>query len=131
MPHLSQGKLNELLTEPQRASNDGDYNALFFVQYLKAFQIEPRYKTIALIRKASLTPSKLEGVKAVEDLLTVQGVTLLDRIVARDLAFVEFYRLVGSRYENLAMKKNGIMPELQDVRELLVQKEEEIKANLL
>jgi hypothetical protein len=114
MPYIKKGRQKELLCEPQRANNDGDWNFLYTREYLKAFIAEPGYKTIALIRKASLTPSKLEGVKKVEDLLTVQGVNQLDRIVARDLAFAEFYRRVGAIYEEGAKNINGDLEAYED-----------------
>ncbi len=107
MPYLKDGRKKELLTEPQRANTDGDYNFLFMQEYLKSYINKPSYSTIALIRKASITPSKVEGVKAIEDLLTVQGVSQLDRIVARDLAFQEFYRRIGSMHEEEAQMSNG------------------------
>jgi hypothetical protein len=107
MPYVGEAREKELIESPKIANCDGDYNALFTMAYLKAYIETPKYATIAKIRKSSMQPQYLTEVKDVEDLLTVQGVTIMDRIVARDLAFVEFYDRVGRPHENLAKRKNG------------------------
>ena len=58
MPYLK-SDLKALLTDPLQAKNDGDYNFLYTVAYLKEFLREPRYVTIAKIRKASICPHLL------------------------------------------------------------------------
>lgn len=112
MPHLTQNRIKDLKERPDRAFTDGDYNALYFIEYLRLFNDTPKYATIALIHKASETPSKSIAISNLEDLLTFKGVSLMDRITARRLAFMEFYSLIGRKYEDLAMKRNGVMEEL-------------------
>jgi hypothetical protein len=122
MPYLAEGRKKELNTEPQRASTLGDYNYLFTKAYIKAFIDDPSYAMIAMIRRASLQPQNLEAVFDVENLLVEKEVHLLDRIVARDLAFVEFYDRIGHNYEVYARVKNGDLPEYNDAERAIIVK---------
>ena len=112
--------------EPQRAKDEGDFNFLFTLEYLKTFIANPRYSTIALIRQSSLTPSRIAGIKNIEDLLTVQGVSQLQRIVARDLAFHEFMRRIGDKYEEYAIQKNGDLDQFVEAGHILASLREKV-----
>lgn len=109
MPYVECGRQAELRTEPERARTAGDYNFLYTQEYLKAFIANPSYFTIALIRKSSGAPwdDVIPGVAAIDNLLCKLNVSVMDRGIARELAFMEFYRRVGVAYETLAMHKNG------------------------
>ncbi len=122
MPYVGTEREKQLIADPKVANCAGDYNALFTIAYLTAYIREPKYATIHNIRKASIQPQYIVEVKDVEDLLTVQGVTMLDRIVARDLAIVEFYDRVGRKHENLARRKNGDLEKYKEAEEVLHQK---------
>lgn len=128
MPYLVEGRKKELLTEPQRAITDGDFNYLFTLAYIKVFLANPGYTTLARIRKASLMPLRLEEVEAVENLLIVNGVSVMDRIVARDLAFTEFYSRIGRNYEENCIAINGDITQYHDAEKAIIEKFKE-KAN--
>lgn len=108
MPYLKAGRKKELITEPERAETDGDFNFLYTQAYLRAFIVNPSYGTIALIRRASIDPDNfaLAEVKAIEDMFK-DFTTKLTRTIARDLAFQEFYQRVGVYYEEYARIQNG------------------------
>lgn len=121
-PYIGDLREAELIVDPKKANCDGDFNALFTIAYLKAYIANPKYATIAKIRKSSMQPQYLTEVKDVEDLLTVQQVPMMDRIVARDLAFVEFYDRIGRPHENLAKRKNGDLQKYKEADAVLQQK---------
>lgn len=114
MPYLNEGRKKELLTEPQRANTDGDYNFLFTQEYLKVFNANPSYATIALIKKASIRPEAIASVDHLERTLMFNGVISIDRIAARELAFLEFYHRVGYIYELRARENNGDLASYQE-----------------
>lgn len=120
MPYLESGQKKELMTEPKRATRDGDFNYLYSRAYLKAFIANPSYATIALIAKAAIEPKKLDGVERVDDLLTVMLVSDLDRKAARMLAYLEFYSRIGRLYEDQCIIKNGDLEEYK-AAELAIQ----------
>ncbi len=122
MPYVGEERERQLIADPKVANCAGDYNALFTIAYLTAYIRDPKYHTIHNIRKASIQPQYILEVKDVEDLLTVQGVPMLDRIVARDLAMVEFYDRVGRPHENIARRKNGDIQKYKEAGEVLHQK---------
>lgn len=111
MPHLPKDRKDALRENPKIANCEGDYNFLYTVAYLQHWLKEgnQRYKTIHELRKASIQPLTIDEVGRVETALT--EVPMLDRIVARDLAFREFERLVVTHYEDYCTFKNGIVEE--------------------
>lgn len=111
MPHLPIEEKEKLRKDPASASSPGSWNFLYTVAYLKHWLKEgnQRYKTIHEIRKASIQPLTIDEVGKVETALT--DVPMLDRIVARDLAFREFERLVVGPYEQKCIIRNGIVEE--------------------
>jgi hypothetical protein len=122
MPYVLD-KIKILLnTNIVKAKEDGDYNYLYEVAYLREFIREPRYKTIALIRKASIEPGQLPAVNEIEKALLSLYVPELDLKVARDLAFFEFYRRTASIYEDFAIEKNGDLVEFQAAEALIMEK---------
>jgi hypothetical protein len=119
MPYLPEDRKSELDKDPMKANGVGDYNYLYSVAYLNEFLKNPRYATIDLIREASIIPNKSILVGDVEDNLKYLGTTALERAVARDLAFMEFYRRIGTRYEEFAIVKNGDLKEYQQAEDLV------------
>lgn len=119
MPYLKPDIKKLLDLDIMQAKNHGDYNYLFTIAYLKEFFKEPRYNTIAEIKIGSIHPLQLESINKVEMALIELGVTLIDRQVARELAFLEFYRRVGVHYEEFAVEKNGDLKEYEKAEELV------------
>lgn len=111
MPYLKEGRKKEVKAERKRANTDGDYNYLYTVEYLEAFTANPSYGTIAQIVKASIEPHKLAGVEALEEFLTVNAVSLIDRKAARLAALLEFYARIGRKYEKECIVTNGDLDE--------------------
>lgn len=130
MPYVGEKREAELLADPKVANCVGDYNALYTIAYLTAYIREPKYATIHLIRKSSMQPQYVAEVKDLDDLLTVQLVPILDRIVARDLAFTEFYDRIGRPHENLAKRKNGDLQKYKEADEVLQKKALELVQTL-
>lgn len=111
MPYLKQARKQEVKARHQRATEDGDFNYLYTVEYLEAFIANPSYATIARIGKSSIDPHKLPGVEALEEFLMVNGVPALDRREAREEALAEFRRRVVALYEDECIKRNGDLDE--------------------
>lgn len=111
MPHLPLSRKEELRKDPTIANSEGDYNFLYTVAYLTHWLKEgnQRYAQIHLIRKASMQPTYITEVSEVENKLL--NVAIMDRIVARDLAYGEFKRLVVDPYEEYCIKKNDCVEE--------------------
>lgn len=122
MPYLKEGRKKEVGSEPKRANTDGDYNYLYTLEYLKAFTANPSYATIAKIRKASINTGKIDGVFHLDNFLAVLGVPALDRQVARDLAFLEFYYRIGRKYEDQAIAHNGDLVEYAEAERAIATK---------
>jgi hypothetical protein len=121
MPYIPGSSRNILKDLTIHTDNVGDYNYLYTLAYLKVWLKEgnQRYKTIHALKKASLYPITLDEVNEVESRLTVTGVPIEDREVARLLAFAEFYRRVAGEYEDLAIYKNKDLPEYEQAQDLL------------
>ena len=133
MPHLPEDRKKLLREFPKAANCEGDFNFLYTVAYLQHWLKEgnQRYAQIHKIRKASMQPAEIEEVKKVEDILTVQNVPIMDRIVARDLAYGEFKRLVADPYEAYCIRKNGPVEEydvaVRKIQDLYLSLEKEPK----
>lgn len=123
MPYIPRSDRNILKDETIHTDSVGDYNYLFTLAYLKIWLKEgnQRYKTVHALRKASIFPETIDEVRQVNERLAQTGVPLVDLAVARDLAFLEFYRRVGADYEDIAIDKNGDLPEFEQAQELIFQ----------
>lgn len=119
MPYLKSDIKEILNADPMQAKNAGDYNYLYTVAYIKEFLKEPRYVTIAAIREASIAPVHLDSVEEVESYLRELGVSVIEREVARDLAFLEFYHRIGRQYEDFAIEKNGDVKEYAEAEDCI------------
>lgn len=122
MPYLAEARKALVSIKRLLATEDGDWNFLYSVEFLEAFIEKPAYATIARIGKAALDPRKLAGVEALEDFLTVNGVPALDRQAARLLAFMEFYGRIGRMYEDECIKKNGDLKEYKRAEQVIKEK---------
>jgi len=121
MPYISSSDRELLKQGIIKANNVGHYNYLFSLAYLRIWlkKDNQRYKTIALLKDVSVLPSMLPETDEIEQLLIALGVDRLERETARALAFDEFYRRIGVEYEDLAIDKNGDLPEYQQALDLL------------
>jgi len=121
MPYIDPARRDILKDDPLKANTVGDYNYLFTLAYLKVWLKEgnQRYKTIDALRRASIFPETLPEVKQVTEDLVAIGVPFVDLAIARDLAFLEFYRRIGMDYEDIAIDKNGDLPEYQQAQDLI------------
>lgn len=122
MPYVGTEREKQLIADPKVANCAGDYNALFSIAYLTAYIQHPKYERIELIRRSSMQPALIPEVAEVEAVLTGQGVDLFTRIIARDLAFHEFYARIGRQHENLAKRKNGDLQKYKEAEAVLHQK---------
>jgi hypothetical protein len=121
MPYVDQNRRDILKDDPLKANSVGDYNYLFTLAYLKVWLKEgnQRYKTIDALRRASIFPETMPEVKQVTEDLVAIGVPFMDLAIARDLAFLEFYRRIGIDYEDITIDKNGDLPEYQQAQDLI------------
>ena len=111
MPYIKEARKQLVKVKKQAATEDGDWNFLYTVEYLEGFIANPCYATIARIGKAAIDPHKLPGVEALEEFLTVNGVSALDRREAREEAMAEFRRRVVGLYEDKSIERNGDLEE--------------------
>jgi hypothetical protein len=116
MPYVTQNRRDLLKDKPWEAENVGDYNYLFTLAYLAEWLKDgnQRYHTIHSIKASSIVPDVLVEVKEVDRILQDIGVSILDRQVARELAFHEFYRRIGCEYEDFAVEKNGDVKQYEE-----------------
>jgi hypothetical protein len=121
MPYVDSSRRDILKDDPLKANTVGDYNYLFTLAYLKVWLKEgnQRYKTIDALRRASIFPETMPEVMQVTEDLVAIGVPFVDLAIARDLAFLEFYRRIGVDYEDIAIDKNGDLPEYQQAQDLI------------
>lgn len=113
MPYLDNNRKQELENPSVFPDKEGDWNFLFSQAFLNVWNQEgnQRYHTIHKLRVASAYPETIVEVKLVENRLIAEGITLTDRLVARELAFTEFYDRIGAFYERIARIKNGDLDE--------------------
>lgn len=113
MPYLINERKQELENPSVFPDKEGDWNFLYSKAYLNFWNKEgnQRYHNLHKLRVASAYPETIPEVKLVEDRLIAEGISQIDRLVARELAFTEFYDRVGAFYERLARMKNGDVEE--------------------
>lgn len=113
MPYLDEARKTFIGLSPEWATKPGDMNWLFTLAIIKVWERCPRYKTIHYLRKACYyEPSTITEICVVEQRLLHSEADGLDIKVARELAFNEFMRRIGNKYEDQKIKKNGdVYPE--------------------
>jgi hypothetical protein len=121
MPYIDQARRDILKDDPLKANTPGDFNYLYTLAYLKVWLKEgnQRYKTVDALRRASIFPETMPEVKQVTEDLVAIGVPFVDLAIARDLAFLEFYRRIGVDYEDIAIDRNGDLPEYEQAQNLI------------
>lgn len=107
MPHVGKEREEFLAKHKQKATEEGDWNYLFTKAFIKVFGRTTKYKTIHLMRKSIHTPSIIPEVQEVDALLAILNVSSLDRQVAREAAYDEFYAEIGHPYEVQKGVENG------------------------
>lgn len=117
MPYLPQERRIFLRDNPQLANTEGDLNYLFTLKYLDEFIKEPRYHTLARLK----TPLLFKPIQELYSLYTKRGsgFTLNQVVMAMEVAYIEFYRRIGSLYEEYAMEKNGDLDEYLQAEQLI------------
>jgi hypothetical protein len=108
MPYLTEERKRFLDLNPDKAYEVGDCNYLFTLGLIHEWNKEPRYKTIHRLKKACYSDSTAStAVFAIEARLRGTNVDKLDIETAKQLAFDEFYRRIGSKYEDKKIEENG------------------------
>ena len=108
MPYLDDDRKKFIAENPNKTFNEGDWNYLFTLAIIRVWEKTPRYKTIHALRKACYhDPQTLVEMYATECRLLSINISPLDIKIARELAFDEFYRRVGAKYESKKIKENG------------------------
>lgn len=109
MPYLTSKRKNELETPSVFPDKEGDWNFLYSKAYLDFWNQlgNQRYHNIHKIAKSAVFPELITEVKMVEDRLIAKGISPVDRTIARECAWLEFYDRIGTFYERLARLKNG------------------------
>jgi hypothetical protein len=105
MPHITdEGK--KVVHETLKPIKEGDLCFLFSEGALVEYNANPRWSTIHKIRKALRSPYHTEWTHLIiQKYMANWG--KLDIETAADLAFFEFYRIVGARYEDGMIEQNG------------------------
>lgn len=107
MPYLKKVDKERLVKNPGAATTPGDWNYLYTTAMIKTWCQKQSYTTIHNLKKSTRNAGLVEDVMEVESLLVAVGVTSEDRMAARELAFMEFYRRVAKFYENQKAADNG------------------------
>ena len=105
MPYITL-KEKQDLTVDETITTVGQLNYIISLEMKKRFMAEFRYHTIHNIRKDFVTNAEtcsfLNALHARNRRFTWDDIK-----TAAALAFMEFYRRIGARYEDKAIKKNG------------------------
>ncbi len=106
MPHIDQTRRTELNNGNTKPMQVGELCFLFAQGALNVYNATPSWTTIHNIRVALRSPYHAEWSHLLIQLYMTNW-NKMDIETAADLAFLEFYRLVGSRYENAKLEING------------------------
>ena len=108
MPYLDEARKDFVDYNPGKTHEPGDWNYLFTLAILRVWELTPKYKTIHLLRKACYyEPQSVAHIYAIEQRLLNINVDRLDIKVSSELAFNEFMRRIGNKYEDKKIKENG------------------------
>jgi len=91
-------------------TTEGDLNYYITTKILDTWNKEPRYKTIHYLYKVMITSPKDSPLLAMLRRELADRFDVADIYTAGALAFLEFYRRVGSTYEDVKRVKNGDLP---------------------
>lgn len=105
MPHIAD-EHKDVVHDTKKPVKEGDLCFLFSEAALVEYNKEPRWSSIHKIRVALRNPYHTEWSHAV--ILKYMGNwSKMDIEAAADLAFLEFYRIVGAAYEDGMILQNG------------------------
>lgn len=105
MPHIKDSQ-KESVQETKKPIKEGDLCWLFSRGALEEYNKNPRWSSIHKIRVALRSPYHVEWSHLIiQQFMT--GWSKLDIEAAADLAFFEFYRIIGARYEDGMIAQNG------------------------
>ena len=105
MPYLDKHKKEILKAKPHVATTAGHLTYLFTLDFIRRYKEAPEFGTIAGFLEGSAelinkVRSRIEDSgQPLPPMIRLQG--------AFDLAFIEFYRRVGSKHEDLKAEING------------------------
>jgi len=115
MPYLIEERKKALNQGNRHNLNEGDANYLYTQFFLKRWKLESTYKQIHFFKKLAAHPSFDTEFQEIDHSIRLTGMLDSDRQAARELAFLEFYRRVGSKYEDKKIELNGdVYPNFQE-----------------
>jgi hypothetical protein len=108
MPYLPKERIEEIKNDPLKANRPGDLNYLVSMLIIIPMWLDkPNYSTVHALKKLLVvTPEKCIALTQLLARLPNE-VYRTDLFVAAALAFDEFYRRVGSKYEDGKAEENG------------------------
>lgn len=113
MPYLDDERKKFVDEQRSKATKEGDCNYLFTLALISAWIKKPGYATLHNFRKACFyDPSVQHEVWVIEQDLKEYNVSPVDIKIAKEMAFNEFMRRVGNKYEDKKIAENGdVYPE--------------------
>lgn len=106
MPHVNDEVKKRLAVLEEQTKGRGEECYLFARWMVETYNKNPRWDTIHNIRKASRNPYHNDETHVIIQ-EKMRFTNKLDVEVAADLAFIEFYRLVGAVHEDIKAIENG------------------------
>lgn len=107
MPYVRQVVRPKLLEDPRYAHDVGDLNFLYSNVYKALWIKEKGYKTIEFISSIGLSHEEPQFIKDLDFILRKKGFSEQQLIRAKFLAFHEFMRRIGNKYEDKKILENG------------------------
>ena len=107
MPYITKNlkeKINDINYSPNSL---GELNYLYTLAMIKAWKENPRYDTIHWLKASVICPDLNNYVHEIYSKLKYLNIPDISSSVARELAFLEFYRRIGSHYESNKALENG------------------------
>jgi len=110
MPYTAAEDRAAVDTRVSNIVTEGDLNYYITTKILDVWNEEPKYKTIHYLHKVMITSPKDSPLLAMLRRELADRFDAADIYTAGNLAFLEFYRRVGSTYEDVKRVKNGDLP---------------------
>jgi hypothetical protein len=108
VPYLTAVRKKSLLNPTFHPTHKGDWNYLYTLAFISMWKNDNSYTTIHKIALSVLQPELFEETNEVtKRIAESMGASKFDLVVARQLAFREFMRRVGDRYEDKKREENG------------------------
>lgn len=106
MPHINKSEQEAILKRELFPNQPGQLCWLFAKWMLEEYNKAPKWTTIHEIRKRIRSPMSYNDTRVIV-IQFGSSYTTEDVLVAADLAFIEFYRLVGAAHEDVKIRTNG------------------------